>query len=103
MICAADAFRPSAHSRHARASTEAALRSRRRAEAGHKSWVVFAQPLMDGWWFEPPAPAGFRRCPVKAFVAAFTDASANDNIAGLSVDYPKHWRSAWAAVGLAAP
>ena len=42
--------------------------------AGRAAWVVYAPPLMDGLWFEPPAPAGFHRCGVAPFAQALADA-----------------------------
>lgn len=100
-LCTVDAFLPSTHSSRAADAAQAAASSMQRAQSGHKSWVVFAPPLMDGLWFDPPAPAGFHRCPVETFVAALADAPAVDAIVGLSDAVPKHWRNVLDASGSA--
>lgn len=91
-VCSGDAFVPSPHSHQAQAASHAASLSWRRAQAGHKSWVIYAPPLMDGLWLEPPAPAGFHRRSVASFVAAIAEVSAADSVVGLPEELPKHWR-----------
>lgn len=98
-ICSGDAFIPCSHSGRALAASQAASASWRRTQAGHKSWVIFAPPLMEGLWFEPPAPAGFHRCSVKSFVAALAHSPAADIVIGLPEEFPKHWRSILSVAG----
>jgi predicted esterase/acyl carrier protein len=98
-VCCMAALLPSArHSAGACTSARAAGASRRRSEAGHTSRVVYAPPLMDGLWFDPPAPAGFHRCTVQSFVVALAGAaSSGDSVVGLPdssiAKTAKHWTS----------